>query len=88
MIVRDPIYHAWVCNFNEANYPFQIETEQEDPFAEVIIYLYKKNINSPDTNYNTDNIETLEELQKFVNQLVRKEKIKTINDNLDDFLTL
>ena len=80
MIIYRNFTHAEVCNFTDMYYPYLLETFQEEPFLEHIGYLQKENINSPPTLINTDSIESMEELIKFVEQLIRKEKIKKINE--------
>jgi hypothetical protein len=81
MIIKGDIFHSQVCNFNDMYYPYLLETFQEEPFLEHIGYLQKENINSPPSLINTDNIESMEELIKFTKQLIRKEKIKKINES-------
>jgi len=80
MIIKRNFTHAEVCNFNDTYYPYLLETYTEEPFLEHIGYLQKENINSPPTLINTDDIESMEELIKYTEQLIRKEKIKKINE--------
>jgi len=83
MISQEIVYHAQIENFNYTYKPYKLYTNLMDVLSDIEIILTYN-----DLIIDTDDCETFEELISLVKQLIRKEKIKKLNEKEENLFLL